>query len=178
MQDVVILGHVNNERVRHVLGNAIHDPKSLDLPVLSTDAFDELYNGESNFKDSVDHFIFSVNTGEKPATSIMLYGDFEWSITQSSIDKFYIIENLSNDSYKLIERDDDTVFMCPDELAKQIKQEWFLHFSKQWLVITTDENRLGQIVNRLQDKASSEMELSSWRQYRDTKTISLWCPRT
>ena len=172
MKDVVILGHVNNERVRHLLGNATLDPKSLDLPVLSTDVFDELYNGESNFKDSVGHFIFSANAGEKPATSIMLYGDFEWSKTQSSIDNFFIIETLSNDSYKLTKREDNSVFMCPDELAKQVKQELYLYFSEQWIVMTTDNKRLGLIVNRLHDKSSSDIELSSWRQYRDTKTLS------
>lgn len=172
MKDVVILGHVNNERVKYLLGSATHDPKSLDLPILSTDVFDELYNGESNFKESVDHFIFSVNAGEKPATSIILYGNFEWSTTQLSMNKFYMIENLSSDSFKLTERDDNTVFMCPDELSKQVKQEFHLHFSEQKIVITTNKNRLDLIVNRLQEQTSSELDLSSWRQYRNTKVLS------
>ena len=172
-EGVIILAHINNQRINQIIDTVGSDPQSLDLPVLQNNLFSALYYGESHFKKNLQQLVYSVNLADTPSFNLILQGQFDWLSIQNDIANYWQIQPLTENSYLLTEREiDDGVFVCPDEKEKQVKQQFYLHFSVDNLVISNDEKELASITQRLSTKQSAEIDLTAWRHYRDSHLAS------
>ena len=178
-QNVILLAHVNNQRINSIMNYTGSDPKSLDLPALNNNILSELYFGINQLNTNAEQVIFSVNAGKNISYNALISGYFDWKTLQPTLNKYFhikVIENatIPGNTFHLLRRDiEDGIFVCPDEKAKIEKQELYLTVTDEWLILSSEQAQLSIINERLLSKKTADVDLTNWRTYRDNHLASI-----
>jgi hypothetical protein len=178
-QNVILLAHVNNQRINSIMNYTGSDPKSLDLPALNNNILSELYFGINQLNENAEQVIFSVNGGESISYNALINGHFDWKTLQATLNKHFHIKafegtTITGKNFHLVRRDiDDGPFVCPDEKAKIEKQEFYLTVTNEWLMLSSEQAQLSIMNERLLSKKTAEVDLTNWRTYRDNHLASI-----
>lgn len=173
-KDLIAIAHINNKRINSIMEMVGSDPQSLDLPIFDDNVFSELYYGENKLKENIEQVVMSINGQQDVSHNLLLQGKFEWKTIQTVFDKYFYVELISANNYKLTQRqNDDDAFVCPDERAKKVKQPYYLYANKQWLVISTKQQQLSLTTERLLSQQQADVDLTNWRDYRNQYLASM-----
>ncbi|NRB77098.1 MAG: hypothetical protein HRU38_00280 [Saccharospirillaceae bacterium] len=178
-QNVILLAHVNNQRINSIMNYTGIDPKSLDLPALNNNILSELYFGINQLNENAEQVVFSVNGGESISYNALINGHFNWKTLQLKLNKHFHIKALegttiTGKNFHLLRRYiDDGSFVCPDEKAKIEKQEFYLTVTNEWLILSSEQAQLSIINERLLSKKTAEVDLTNWRTFRDNHLASI-----
>lgn len=173
-KDLIMLAHVNNRRINSLMGTIGSDPKSLDIPMFNDDVFSEFYYGVSELGKNTEQVIFSINGDKKISYNLLMKGNFEWESIKIAIDKYFQVNAITDNTYKLTKRDvDDGIYVCPDDRVKVEQQELYVYTNEQWLVISTKQQQLSLITKRLSSQQNADVDLSKWRNFRNNHLASM-----
>lgn len=173
--NLILLSHINNERINTIINSIGSDPNSLDIPLIKEDFFSSLYYGQAQLKEKISHVTFGIQATDKmPINHLILQGSFQWQDIQASLANFYQIASLAPDIFKLTQLDEpNTGFVCPDDENKQPKSNYYLFVNQSWLIISSNEQALLTLRDRVLTQQSAEIDLSQWREYRNQQLASM-----
>ncbi|MCU7959681.1 MAG: hypothetical protein KZQ58_06710 [gamma proteobacterium symbiont of Bathyaustriella thionipta] len=179
--DLIAMAYFDNETwatIQDLLAGE-EDPSPLSIPGDEGDLFSKLYIGKADFKHNLDQAFLAVRMLDDASanTYLVMHGQFDWASIQQTLASAYRIEGISDYRYQFtqLEKKDDAAYACPasSTAKKAAVKTFFVHVQPDWLILSTRQDALDELLGRIQKRARADLDLSHWREYRSGKLASL-----
>ncbi|NIS09268.1 MAG: hypothetical protein GWO07_11005 [Candidatus Dadabacteria bacterium] len=185
-EGLLMIAYFNNDLLTTILNytRGEEDPSPMHMPVLDEGLWDDLYSGKVNLKENLDYIIVGASLpsdlttipSDHPANSsfqegIIALGTFDRNSIQSAIRENYRVENEQENLYKITEikqEPEKEKRVCPEDKSKETisNNESYIYATNNRLIASSSIENINKILNRLDNNAKADTDLTKWREFR------------
>jgi len=186
-EGLIALSHVDIDRVSTIQRLSLMKKTNNNLDSLTNSMnFSDVIQNSNDFNSSLEHLIIGIynpvssetsnsKSIDKPPVSFGFIGEFDWSKISLALQKKYKISTLGDNFYQLnaLPPPADPL-ACPDDNNKDKApySTYYLLASRTNLIVSTERRYLLNLVERINQRANAEIDLSSWKKYKKGKIFS------
>ena len=160
--------------------NKAKDPSPLSSPNLAKSNkektfLEKLRKQGVHLTSDTDYALASINVGlQKPAFTFVLFGSYSKVKLKQAIEKYYHIDEQTNDYWLITHIADETKIKDPCEVpakTKLVPKQQALHIQNDRILLSSPE-LMPILLKRFSIKARAEVSLEKWRNFRKEKAAA------
>lgn len=174
---LVAIGHIDAARIVQLksLWFGADDPGPIPIGEDDRALLDNLFSGDANFSERLEHVLFAVNVpadGNGAQSTLVLTGTFDVAAVRDTLAAEFQLEPLDDGGWSMLRKPKQPRGrVCPEPETKALQSRpspapHYLVITPQRVVVASSRAWADRIEHRLIDAAPAAQVLEEWRNYR------------